>query len=470
MLSVRSIEEQLNAHKSRLASSATRDHEQTTTRHNIVQPVPSSSASSSPSRPTVSALASNPSSSGAFPPSTWHAPLPSTGLPSLQHWVGEGLPPAAEERIRNVISVYSLGFHQLIKAVRADLAQPSSTVANMWKMFIFLLHDSMPDGSIHQTMRIAALEREQSQRARELIAQREAELARLLALESSLQQSVIELDQALRGIQSQRQEAEDARLEALDSIEEQETLQKSNREEIHQLELEAEKWKRRFELAANRHRMLSEDLRQYQRMQSDLRAKQHKMTNQQSALEHASTREHDAYGTLVSSYDWLQGKHQRTQQRARELEHACRETTLDVEAHASRLSEIAQRIGALTAASLRKVQERILVVKQVEKIKSELTRVVDQELAAVTDVQRLETEASALTVSVEELKRARDKVIREADALRSDITKTEEATAAKEAQITEEKKKLSELNKTIDKKDKQRSQLQSQIIKAGSYT
>lgn len=90
------------------------------------------------------------------------------------------------------------------------MVDPSVTVAAIWKMFVFLLNDCMPDGSVY-SMRVAQMERDQAARARELMAQREAELARLLALEAQLQAQVQRLDQALRCVQSNRQDAEDAR-------------------------------------------------------------------------------------------------------------------------------------------------------------------------------------------------------------------------------------------------------------------
>lgn len=90
------------------------------------------------------------------------------------------------------------------------MVDPSVTVAAIWKMFVFLLNDCMPDGSVY-SMRVAQMEREQAARARELMAQREAELARLLALEAQLQAQVQRLDQTLRCVQSNRQDAEDAR-------------------------------------------------------------------------------------------------------------------------------------------------------------------------------------------------------------------------------------------------------------------
>jgi len=193
--------------------------------------------------------------SSVFPLSTWHADLPATGLPSLERWTAQGLAPNQRTRIEHIISVYSLGFHQvrsilsrtmhlyiarvfvlflhmffyfltlvvsafatlflcllvqLIRAVRAGMVDPSVTVAAIWKMFVFLLNDCMPDGSVY-SMRVAQMERDQAARARELMAQREAELARLLALEAQLQAQVQRLDQALRCVQSNRQDAEDAR-------------------------------------------------------------------------------------------------------------------------------------------------------------------------------------------------------------------------------------------------------------------
>lgn len=217
--------------------------------------------------------------SGPFPVPTWHADMPDIHMDTLQQWTDEGLHAASQQRIRNVISVYSLGFHQLVRSVRAGMAAPSSTVANLWKMFVFLLNDCMPDGSVY-ALRIAAMERAQSIRARELIAGREAELSRLLGMESSLQQSVRDLDHGLRAIQAHRQEAEDARLEALDSIDEQESLQIATKEEISELEAQAERWKQKFQLASNRHRMLAEDARQYQRMQFELKKKYYDMGNE----------------------------------------------------------------------------------------------------------------------------------------------------------------------------------------------
>lgn len=51
--------------------------------------------------------------SSVFPLSTWHAELPATGLPSLERWTAQGLAPSQRARIDHIISVYSLGFHQV---------------------------------------------------------------------------------------------------------------------------------------------------------------------------------------------------------------------------------------------------------------------------------------------------------------------------------------------------------------------
>lgn len=211
--------------------------------------------------------------STAFPTSTWHSSLPATGMPDLAPWFAQGLGSSQADRLGRLVRVYSLGFHQLIRAVRAGMTDPSGTVANLWKMFVFLLHDCMPDGSIN-TMRIAQMEREQNARARELLTAREAELAKLLKLETELQIRVQALDLALRRVQSHRQNAEDARLEALDSITAQQALEAASLEEITELKLQSAAWLRRFHLAQNRHRMLAEDIRQNQRQQCRLQQQQ----------------------------------------------------------------------------------------------------------------------------------------------------------------------------------------------------
>lgn len=223
--------------------------------------------------------------STAFPPSTWHSALPPTGMPDLTAWSAQGLGPQQAHRLDRLVSVYSLGFHQLIRAVRAGMVDPSSSIANLWKMFVFLLHDCMPDGSIY-TMRIAQMERDQNARARELLASREAELSKLLKLETELQIRVQSLDLALRRVQSHRQNAEDARLEALDSISAQQALEAAALEEIAELKLQSQAWQRRFHLAQNRQRMLAEDIRQNQRQQCRLQHEQRTLIDDVSDKAH----------------------------------------------------------------------------------------------------------------------------------------------------------------------------------------
>lgn len=215
--------------------------------------------------------------STAFPTSTWHSALPATGMPDLTPWAAQGLGSVQAQRLDRLVSVYSLGFHQLIRAVRAGMVDPSSTVANLWKMFCFLLNDCMPDGSIYG-MRIAQLERDQNARARELLASREAELSKLLKLETELQIRVQELDLALRRVQSHRQNAEDARLEALDSITAQQSLDQASLEELAALQVQAQAWQRRLRLAQNRTSMLAEDIRQNARQHHRLQHEQRTLT------------------------------------------------------------------------------------------------------------------------------------------------------------------------------------------------
>lgn len=142
-----------------------------------------------------------------------------------------------------------------MRAVRAGMSAPSSSIANLWKMLVFLLHDCMPDGqertmikgerknvrrqwlksifiefthllnfidlpyflflcvllgSVY-SMCLARVEQEEQVRSRELQCAREHELSRLIHLESQLQARVQKLDQTLRCIQGNRQEAEDSR-------------------------------------------------------------------------------------------------------------------------------------------------------------------------------------------------------------------------------------------------------------------
>jgi len=156
----------------------------------------------------------------------------------------------ARRRVEHLVCVYSLGWHQLIRAVRAGMVEPSATVASMWKLLVFLLNDCMPDGSVY-SLRMASLEREQAARSRELLAAREAELARLLKLEASLQAQVAQLDQALRRVQAARQDKEDARLEATDSLAEQEQLQNAAAEDIAELEAQVKHWEAVRGIASN---------------------------------------------------------------------------------------------------------------------------------------------------------------------------------------------------------------------------
>lgn len=74
-----------------------------------------------------SATAGSPAAAGSsvFPLSTWHADLPATGLPSLERWTAQGLAPNQRTRIEHIISVYSLGFHQ----VRLDLRAHRDSVS-----------------------------------------------------------------------------------------------------------------------------------------------------------------------------------------------------------------------------------------------------------------------------------------------------------------------------------------------------
>lgn len=282
MLAARSIPDQLTAHQLRLDAAAS----------SVISGV-------GESRPAPSILPVGPEGQGPFPESTWHVHLPDTGLDSLAEWTAEGLSDANRTRIENVVSVYSLGFHQLIRAVRAGMVTPSSTVASIWKKFVFLLNDCMPDGSVY-AMRIAAMEREQSVRARELIVQRESELARLVQLESDLQQTVRELDRALRHVQTHRQEAESARLEALDSIEEQEARQRTTTAELAELDQHVQQWQTRFKLAHNRQRMLAEDARQYHRMHTQLKEQQYQTLRE---VRTCATSRCDVYSPCASCLD-----------------------------------------------------------------------------------------------------------------------------------------------------------------------
>ena len=175
--------------------------------YSMVQPVPA------PSLFPMHSSGDAPSTASSLPSVSWRAVLPAVShLPDLKSWSSEGLGPVERDRMEGIVRVYSLGFSQLVRAVRAGMPNPSSTVAALWKLFVFLLQDScMSDGSVESCMRIAQLERAHTREAQRLHQARETQIQALLATETDRQKQVHTLDLELRRMLALRQEAEHAR-------------------------------------------------------------------------------------------------------------------------------------------------------------------------------------------------------------------------------------------------------------------
>lgn len=77
-------------------------------------------------------------------------------------------------------------------------------------------------------------------------------------------------------------------------------------------------------------------------------------------------------GSLANGYSSLQDRHRRLVDRSHELDHACARSSSESQELAWKLVQIGGRIGQITAHTLNKIKERILIVKHVEKIKEEL--------------------------------------------------------------------------------------------------
>ena len=59
----------------------------------------------------------------------------------------EGVGADSAARIQNMLLVYSTGFHEIIKDVaRMAGDNPQQVIANVWKVFVFLLGDCQING------------------------------------------------------------------------------------------------------------------------------------------------------------------------------------------------------------------------------------------------------------------------------------------------------------------------------------
>jgi len=128
----------------------------------------------------------------------------------------------------------------------------------------------------------------------------------------------------------------------------------------------------RFRVASNRHRLLCEDVRQVTSQQHALRSAQYQLVNESAVLDDEELRWVEAFDSLSHSLATAQERQRKlvaaqavaTRQAARAGDEA--------QQLAQQLVEAAARAGELASLALAKIRERMLVVKQVQAIKSEL--------------------------------------------------------------------------------------------------
>jgi len=253
------------------------------------------------------------------------------------------------------------------------------------------------------------------------------------------------------------------RLEAMDSIEEQELLQNASAEDLAELEAQVKHWEARFRVAVNRHRMLCEDVRQVQVQQHLLRSQQYRLVNERGAADTEELNLRQAFESLSHALTAQQERQRKLLIAQADTNRAAARANEEAQELAMQLIDAGGRAGELTALALAKIKERMLVVQQVQAIKNELKQVVDVELSSSAAVSALSTERSQLSHAVDTLSRSATGLSFAIEQLRSEMGHLDERAAATRDSIAAEESRLADMERAFQEKQAVKARMQEEL-------
>jgi hypothetical protein len=213
--------------------------------------------------------------------------------------------------------------------------------------------------------------------------------------------------------------------------------------------VQSARWSQRYTLANNRNRLLLEDARQYRSESHRLRTALKVNTIQYADAEGENELVQHAYASLTQAHGELELNQIAYDARAANIQESCDHTRELSHQLNWKLINLGGRIGSLTSAALNKIKERIAVVEQVESIKLELQQVVDVELAESIIVAALMMERTALTSSIDSMTIMHTSLLAQVEALESQIALIGRNQKMKEEAMSEEEKKIAELQNKL---------------------
>lgn len=312
-------------------------------------------------------------------------------------------------------------------------------------------------------MRIAELEKKQAHLFRLSVHDRDSMYHQLQLHERELESHVLSLDQTLRHIQSDRQEAEDERMEIAERIRIQKAGIEIAGEELKELNLERLRWHQRYVTSNNRAKIMREDLRQWTSSQQALEKEQEDMQHRYSlacnVLNDLNTRVHQLSIALKSQNE----KMNRLNNRQSEIKLACSQCNTDCTTLSQELVCYSTRVGQLVVQTLSKIKERVLVSKEVEKIKAKLSIVLHAEESVASDVNKQTQHKAELLETIDKLKQQQFDFSTAVSTLTTNITSLTEQIAAKKLDIEQAKNVIEEMKGDYERKQKLRKKSEKEL-------
>lgn len=169
-----------------------------------------------------------------------------------------GLDAKTVASLQGMLLVYSQGFFEMIKDIKSVCTNPSTTIANIWKLFAFLLAQTHPDGCAYK-MDIMTLENETWKGFEKIIGEREQDISQLLQQEKEKVAAKKALTKQIASINIHRQREEAKMGDLGQDIRSQAERTQQVQERADAVQAAKKVWKRKVELEQDRLMMIMED-------------------------------------------------------------------------------------------------------------------------------------------------------------------------------------------------------------------
>jgi hypothetical protein len=209
----------------------------------------------------------------------------------------EGLSNSSIERLSYLLFVYSIGWYDIIKIIKSNLNE-YTTIANIWKLFNFLLNDCTPIGCNYE-MNISKIEKNCIEKNKYLWNDRDNEIINLTKNEKELNISINTIDMYYQKLLHERQNLEEIKLELMSTITNQETLINITQNELSQLKNIKNNWILKSKLNYERSCMIKEDMKCYELLQKNIIEKSKNLLESLSSATTKNTNLQSKYNEIV---------------------------------------------------------------------------------------------------------------------------------------------------------------------------